>query len=68
MTPAPRRTARIELLPDHPVTGPDGQPTTDVEAEFAITGGYLELRVPGTGTVQIVSAPAVRRITHPDAS
>jgi hypothetical protein len=67
MTPGPWRTARIELLPDYPVTGPDGQPTTDVEADFTITGGYLALRIPGTGTVQIVSAPAVRRITQPDA-
>ncbi|MEU8137339.1 hypothetical protein [Streptodolium elevatio] len=68
MTPEGWRTARVELVPGYSVLGPDGASTADVEAAFAIAGGFLHLRVPGTGTVQVVSAPAVRRVTYADDS
>ncbi|MGW0664977.1 hypothetical protein [Streptodolium elevatio] len=68
MTPENWRTARVELVPGYSVLKPDGASTADVEAAFAIAGGFLHLRVPGTGTVQVVSAPAVRRVTYADDS
>ncbi|WP_331767006.1 hypothetical protein [Embleya sp. NBC_00896] len=57
--------ASVELLDPYPVTGSDGRPTTSVPtARVALEGGFAHLDIPGTGVVQIVSAPAVRRITY----
>ncbi|MDI2132845.1 hypothetical protein [Yinghuangia seranimata] len=67
MNPDTWRTAAVELVPGYTVVGPDGGPTDTVEAEFTIAGGFLHLRVPGTGTVQVVSAPAVRLVTYTEA-
>lgn len=61
-----RRTAAVELVAGYEVLGADGRPTSSVpEALVGFTGGFALLEVPGTGTVQVVSAPAVKLITYP---
>ncbi|MFJ8739554.1 hypothetical protein ACIRL2_09290 [Embleya sp. NPDC127516] len=57
--------ASVELVDGYPVIGADGESTVFVpNARVAFEGGFAHLGIPGTGVVQIVSAPAVRRITH----
>ncbi|NUU25484.1 MAG: hypothetical protein HOV68_28855 [Streptomycetaceae bacterium] len=59
------RQGVIELAPGFRVVGPDGAWAERAEGEFAIEGGYVHLRIAGVAEVQIVSAPAVRRIAYP---
>ncbi|MYS87308.1 hypothetical protein [Embleya scabrispora] len=57
--------ASVELVDHYPVTGADGTLTVSVPAaRVAIEGGFAHLDIPGTGVVQVVSAPAVRLITY----
>ncbi|WP_433256990.1 hypothetical protein ACQPYK_19130 [Streptosporangium sp. CA-135522] len=59
------RTASVELVSGYRVTGPDGRPTDRVEeARVAFEGGFAHIEVPGTGLIDVVSAPAVRLITY----
>lgn len=63
MNPVPR-TASVELVDGYTLTV-DGRETTRVEqAEITIEGGFVHVRVPGADVVQVVSAPAVRKLTH----
>ena len=56
--------ASVELTAGYTVVGADGVPVSSVpQALVALEGGFAKLRLPGTGTVQVVSAPAVRLIT-----
>ncbi|CAG6390749.1 hypothetical protein NMG29_10165 [Streptomyces cocklensis] len=55
----------VELLGGYFLIGADGNPTTLVaEADYRIEGGFVHVRIAGSGQVQVVSAPAVRRLTH----
>ncbi|WP_101897400.1 hypothetical protein [Embleya scabrispora] len=57
--------ASVELVDGYSVRGADGVPTASVPiARVAIEGGFAHLDIPGTGLVQVVSAPAVRLITY----
>ncbi|MFF7245424.1 hypothetical protein ACFZBU_16140 [Embleya sp. NPDC008237] len=57
--------ASVELVDHYSVIGADGTPTGSVPAaRVAIEGGFAHLDIPGTGVVQVVSAPAVRLITY----
>jgi len=59
------RQAAVELVAGYEVTGEDGLPASSVPvAQVAIEGGFIKLEIPGTGVVQVVSAPAVRLITY----
>jgi hypothetical protein len=57
------REARVELVDGYGVIGPDGQPSTVIDAaRVAIEGGFLHIEVPGVDATQTVSAPAVKRL------
>ncbi|ACZ86757.1 hypothetical protein [Streptosporangium roseum] len=59
------RTASVELVDGYWMTGPDGSPTGRVEeARVAFEGGFTHIEVPGTGLIDVVSAPAIRLITY----
>ncbi|MEU9048256.1 MULTISPECIES: hypothetical protein [unclassified Kitasatospora] len=56
--------ASVELVAGYTVVNADGKPTSSVpQALVSLQGGFAKLRLPGTETVQVVSAPAVRLIT-----
>ncbi|WP_406209886.1 hypothetical protein OH807_39620 [Kitasatospora sp. NBC_01560] len=60
--------AEVELVPGYALTDADGalrERLTGVR--FAIEGGFVHVAVPGAGAVQVVSAPAVRRLGYPVA-
>ncbi len=57
--------ADVELVDGYTVVGADGVPVRAVSrALVALEGGFAKLRLPGTDTVQVVSAPAVRLISY----
>ncbi|MEV8631693.1 hypothetical protein AB0395_08555 [Streptosporangium sp. NPDC051023] len=59
------RTASVELVPGYHLTGPDGGRTDRVqEALVAFEGGFAHVEVPGSGHVDVLSAPAIRLITY----
>jgi hypothetical protein len=59
------RTARVELVDGYAVVDTDGGLTAVVEeVRVAVEGGFLHVEVPGKEFGQLVSAPAVRRITY----
>ncbi|RKT19569.1 hypothetical protein BX285_4036 [Streptomyces sp. 1114.5] len=56
--------ASVELVDGYEVLGSDGWMVSSVpRALVAFQGGFVKLRIPDTGRVQVVSAPAVRLIT-----
>ncbi|MBP0452298.1 hypothetical protein J5Y04_22540 [Kitasatospora sp. RG8] len=58
--------AAVELNAGYTVVDADGTAVSSVpRARVALQGGFAKLRLPGTATVQVVSAPAVRLITFP---
>lgn len=64
MTPT-WRTGTVRLRPGFTVLAADGTETDRVDADFAVEGGYLHIRVPGTDLVQVVGAPAVEHASYP---
>ncbi|MFJ5230170.1 hypothetical protein ACIQBJ_09745 [Kitasatospora sp. NPDC088391] len=65
MTPQPRR-GTVELRPGYTVLDATGTPVDRAEdVSFTLEGGFAHLRLPGTDTVQVVSAPAVQRFAYP---
>ncbi|MFE9424727.1 hypothetical protein ACFYNO_17345 [Kitasatospora sp. NPDC006697] len=61
------RKGTVELLAGYALVGADGQEVERAEeVEFAIEGGYVNVRIPGVPHTQLVSAPAVRLITCPE--
>ncbi|MEV4559525.1 hypothetical protein AB0K51_21380 [Kitasatospora sp. NPDC049285] len=55
----------VELRPGYTVLDADGHPvSTATDVQVTLEGGFAHLRFPGTDTVQVVSAPAVARITY----
>ncbi|WP_033217755.1 hypothetical protein [Kitasatospora phosalacinea] len=62
----PTRRGTVELRPGYTVLDATGTPVDRAEdVEFTLDGGFAHLRLPGTTTVQTVSAPALHRLTHP---
>ncbi|MFE1949302.1 hypothetical protein ACFW9D_02400 [Streptomyces sp. NPDC059524] len=58
------RKGTIDLLTGYAVFSADGRRVSRVTGvDFAIEGGFVNIRVPGVPRVQLVSAPAVRLIT-----
>ncbi|MFD8753938.1 hypothetical protein ACFV0O_23600 [Kitasatospora sp. NPDC059577] len=56
--------AAVELVAGYTVVTAGGEAVSSVpRALVAFQGGFAKLRLPGTATVQVVSAPAVRLIT-----
>ncbi|MFF7990977.1 hypothetical protein ACFZDG_14465 [Kitasatospora xanthocidica] len=56
--------ASVELVDGYAVVNADGERVSSApRALAAFQGGFVKLRLPGTETVQVVSAPAVRLIT-----
>lgn len=51
------------LAEGYAVVGPDGEPTTTLDALVRIEGGFVHILI--ADTVQVVSAPAIRRLTYP---
>ncbi|GAA4950820.1 hypothetical protein GCM10023205_09470 [Yinghuangia aomiensis] len=62
------RTGTVHLRDGYTLVGKDGGSTASADADFALEGGFVHVRIPGTDTVQIVSAPAVARITYAEAA
>ena len=64
MTPLTWREAeRIELAPGYGLQEADGETVGTVgAARVAFEGGFLHVALAGVPTVQVVSAPAVRRV------
>jgi hypothetical protein len=57
------RSGRVELCAGYHLVDADGQDQSTVDGvEFALEGGFVNVRVPGVEHVQLVSAPAVARI------
>jgi len=57
------RRGSIELVSDYTITDADGRPVGRAEGiDFAVEGGFINLRLPGVPHTQLVSAPAVRLI------
>ncbi|MFJ8440169.1 hypothetical protein [Kitasatospora griseola] len=57
----------VELRPGYTVLDATGTPVDRAtEVHYTLEGGFAHLRLPGTDTVQVVSAPAVQRLTHRD--
>ncbi|MFI7006335.1 hypothetical protein [Streptomyces sp. NPDC050145] len=58
------RRGTIELDTAYTVFSADGRRVSRATGvDFAIEGGFVNIRVPGVPRVQVVSAPAVRLIT-----
>jgi hypothetical protein len=55
----------VELVTDYTLTNAEGRAvSTLADIQFAIEGGYVHIAVPGLDHHQILSAPAIRRLTH----
>ena len=60
-----RSAETIELANGYTITDAQGHAVAAVSgAEIASEGGFLHIAVPGTSIVQMVSAPALRRVTY----
>ncbi|MCG6498771.1 hypothetical protein [Kitasatospora sp. A2-31] len=63
-----RDDAAVELVPGYALADTDGTARAEVAGvRVAVEGGYLHVAVPGVADIQVVSAPAVRRIRYPRA-
>jgi hypothetical protein len=57
------RHGSIELVAGYRLFDANGDAVSTVaDVEFAIEGGYVNVRIPGRADTQIVSAPGVRLI------
>ncbi|WP_433346453.1 hypothetical protein ACQP25_27195 [Microtetraspora malaysiensis] len=57
------RNGSVELVDGYTITDGEGRAVGAMQGvRFAIEGGFVNIEVPGVTEVQIVSAPAVRRI------
>ena len=60
-----RSTETIELVDGYVVAAADGELVSRIEgARIAPEGGFLHISVPGSPQIEIVSAPALRRIVY----
>jgi hypothetical protein len=58
------RKGSIELVSGYTLTDADGRCVARVDGvDFAIEGGFVNVRLPGASGTELVSAPAVRLIT-----
>lgn len=61
-----RAAAEVELVDGYTVLDAAGQAASTVSGvRIVFEGGFAHLDVPGQKLVQVVSAPAVRRVTYP---
>ncbi|GAA2742657.1 MULTISPECIES: hypothetical protein [Kitasatospora] len=57
------RTGSIELVDGYALLDGEGREVRRLAGiEFAVEGGYLNVRVPGRDGLQLLSAPAVRSV------
>ncbi|HEY8721894.1 hypothetical protein [Pengzhenrongella sp.] len=55
----------VELRDGYAITDSDGRPAARLtEVRVAVEGGFLHIHLPGANTVEIVSAPALGRLTY----
>lgn len=60
-----RAGARIELVAGYTVNDATGNPVQAVsDVSVAIEGGFVHVDVTGVAEVQVLSAPAIRRIAY----
>ncbi|GHJ44503.1 hypothetical protein Cs7R123_18450 [Catellatospora sp. TT07R-123] len=60
------RRGSIRLIPGYHLLNAAGLPVAELaEVDFALEGGFVNVRVPGRDDVQLVSAPALHLITCP---
>ncbi len=65
MTLTWREGADVELVDGYTVTDADARQVGLIrQSRVAIEGGFVHINATGTDMVQVVSAPAVRRITY----
>ena len=58
--------ARVELVDGYALHDPTGARVNAVEnAEVWFEGGFAHVRMAGTDTVQVISAPGIRQISYP---
>lgn len=61
-----REDATVELVAGYRFTLAGGVSTSRLTGvRFAVEGGFVHVAVPGRAGIQVVSAPAVRRIDYP---
>ncbi|MFD0275172.1 hypothetical protein ACFVHB_14895 [Kitasatospora sp. NPDC127111] len=61
-----RDDAAIELAPGYTLAAADGTPAERLTGvRLAVEGGFVHVAVPGADDIQVVSAPAVRRLAYP---
>ncbi|MFE2105178.1 hypothetical protein ACFXAF_04805 [Kitasatospora sp. NPDC059463] len=61
-----REGARVELRPGYALLDGAGVARTHLTGvRLAIEGGFVHVAVPGADGVQVVSAPAVARLSYP---
>ncbi|WP_395292462.1 hypothetical protein ACF9IK_01870 [Kitasatospora hibisci] len=61
-----RENAAVELVPGYTLADADGAQRAELAGvSLAVEGGFVHVAVPGAADVQVVSAPAVRRIRYP---
>jgi hypothetical protein len=64
MNTSQARIASVELVAGYDVVAADGSRVSSVpQARVSFNGGFALLEIPGTDTVQVVSAPGIRLIT-----
>jgi hypothetical protein len=60
-----REAETVELVDGYILTDADGRHVASLDgARVASEGGFLHVAVPGSPLIQILSAPAIRRIAY----
>ena len=57
-------TAEVLVVPGFEILDAEGKETASLSARVAVQGGYLHVAVPGRDDIQVLSAPALRRVTY----
>ena len=56
--------ADVIVVPGFEILDAEGKESASLAARVAVQGGYLHVAVPGRDDIQLLSAPAVRRVTY----
>lgn len=68
MTTGWRQASRVVLVEGYSLLARDGRPVRAIDdVSVTIEGGFLHVKVPESGEIQIVSAPAVALVTYPES-